>query len=224
MGENDLRRLPAFREVTSPAARILVERGMERAYASGSVIWTEGAPAERLVVLLAGSVRAVRYRKGREIVLHRAHAGATLGDVPFYDGGAYPASLVAETPVRVLVLDRETLAAAIRLDPGFALMLLQALAHRFRDMAGRLEAQASDPVLCRLARYLQHRSTLSSGAAFTLGMTQGQLAHDLGSVREVVARRLGELVNQGVLERVGRAYYKVASPERLRALAEGAAA
>lgn len=221
MSENDLRRLPLFGELAAPAARLLAGKGIERAYASGSVIWTEGAPAERLVVLLAGSVRAVRYRRGREIVLHRAQAGATLGDVPFYDGGAYPASLVAETPVRVLVLDRETLAGAIALDPAFALALLKALAHRFRDMAGRLEAQASDPVLCRLARHLQRRSALASGAPFTLGMTQGQLAHDLGSVREVVARRLGELVEQGVLERVGRAYYRVSSPERLRALAEG---
>ena len=43
-------------------------------------------------VLLQGRVRAVRVRDGRETVLHRSGPGATLGEVPLFDGGDYPAT------------------------------------------------------------------------------------------------------------------------------------
>lgn len=213
----DLRRLPTFREVGDQAARLLAARSVERAFPAGSVVWRQGARAEALHVLRAGTARAVCSRRGREAVVHRAHAGDTLGEIPLFDGGPYPASLVAETPVRVLAFDRATVLAAMEVDPGLARTFLRALARRVRELAARLERRMAEPVGARLARHLLERADASSRADFDLGMTQTALAHDLGTVREVVARRLGQLVGAGVLERAGRARYRLADRSRLEA-------
>ncbi len=215
---DELRRIRTFQTVGDAAARILVERAVERPFPAGSVIWRQGARAEALHVLCAGSARAVCSRGGREAVVHRARAGDTLGEIPLFDGGPYPASLVAESPVRMLTIDRESLMAAMRLDMGLAMTFLRALGHRVRELALRLEARMADPVGTRLARHLLARADASVRLDFHLGMTQAALAHDLGTVREVVARRLGDLVRSGVLARTGRSRFRVADRRRLEGL------
>jgi CRP/FNR family transcriptional regulator len=151
--------------------------------------------------------------------VHRARAGDTLGEIPLFDGGPYPASLLAETPVRMLVIDRDTVLAAMALDVELAMVFLRTLGNRVRDLAARLEARMADQVRTRLARHLVARADASDRGDFGLGMTQSALAEDLGTVREVVARRLGDLVAEGVLARTGRARFRVANRARLEAIA-----
>lgn len=215
---DELRRIHTFRDVRDAAAHVLIERAAERAFSAGSVIWRQGGRADALHVLRAGTARAVCARGGRETVVHRARPGDTLGEVPLFDGGPYPASLVAESPVRVLSFDRTSVLAAMELDAGLAMTFLRSLGHRVRELAQRLEARMADPVGTRLARHLLVRADTSARADFGLGMTQTSLAHDLGTVREVVARRLGELVAQGVLARTGRSRFRVVDRDRLEAL------
>ncbi len=219
MTTDELRRIPSFQGLSEEAARALLVGASERAYPSGSVIWRQGTRASSLHVLLAGTARAIRARAGRETVVHRARGGDTLGEIPLFDGGLYPASLVAESPVRMLVLSRSSVMAAMKVDPALAATFLRSLGERVRVLAGRLEDRVADSVRTRLARHLLARAEASSREDFDLGMTQAQLAQDLGTVREVVARRLGELVGTGVLVRRGRARYCIADGPRLEALA-----
>ncbi len=53
-------------------------------------------------------------------------------------------------------------------------------------------------------------------------MTQSALAEDLGTVREVVARRLGDLVDEGVLARNRPGPFRVADRARPEAIAGAA--
>lgn len=218
MTPDELRRIQIFEALPESAVRLLAERALERSYPAGSTIWRQGSRAGSLHVLLAGTARAVRSRGGRQAVVHRARPGDSLGEIPLFDGGPYPATLIAESPVRMLVLDRDTLLAAMALDVGVALTFLRGLGRRVRDLADRLEARMADPVSARLARHLLARADGSRRGDFDLGMTQTQLAHDLGTVREVVARSLGELVGAGVLTRTGRSRFRVQDRERLEAL------
>lgn len=217
----ELRRLPRFAEVSEAAIGLLAPGFVERSYPAGSVIWRQGTPATALYVLLAGTACAMRSRAGRETVVHRAHAGDTVGEIPFFDGGPMPASLVAESPVRMLILDGKCVRAALHADGTFAVTFLETLGQRVRELAERLEARMAEPVRVRLARHLIHRSRASTRPDFDLGMTQTQLAHDLGTVREVLARQLGHLVKRGMLERTGRGRFRIVERGRLEGDAEG---
>lgn len=216
-----LRRVPAFAAVSDSGVEALARGARERSYTSGTTIWRQGARAAELYVLMSGTVRAVCAGGGRETVVHRARAGDTLGEIPLFDGGRYPASLVAETPVRMLLVPQTSVMRAMAVDAGLAGTFLKALGRRVRELAARLESRAADPVRARLARWIVLCAESSSRDDFGLGMTQAALAQDLGTVREVVARHLGAWVRSGLLERRGRARYAVADRARLDAMAAG---
>jgi CRP-like cAMP-binding protein len=92
--------------------------------------------------------------------------------------------------------------------PDLAWALLGRLASRVRQLVERLSSRTEDPLQARLASYVLSRPRSSSGL-IALGETQQAVAEELGTVREIVVRRLGLLVEAGLLERRGRGQYAV---------------
>jgi CRP-like cAMP-binding protein len=99
--------------------------------AKGKAIFAEGEAATGLWVVLAGRVRLVRMsRRGREQALHVESAGATLAEVPLFDGGGYVATALAETDARLLFVPRSALLDLCRQRPEIALGVIAVLARR----------------------------------------------------------------------------------------------
>jgi CRP/FNR family transcriptional regulator len=210
-----LNALPVFQGVSHETLGAVADRALVKDVAAGSLVWRAGTKATGLYILLRGRARVVRHRQGREVVVHRAGPGATLGEIPLVDGGAYPATLIAESDSTFLVIDRPLLDHLMARDTALAWNLLEALGRRVRELADRLEAVTAETVEARLARHLLARHQDAGGQAFSLGMTQAALARELGTVREVVARCLTRLVRAGALERTGRGRYRVADEHEL---------
>lgn len=206
---DDLRLLPRFGALGPDALGALAERAEQRSYEPGGVIWLEGAQPRGVFVVLEGEVKIVRSTEGRQHVIHRAAAGATLGEVPLFAGGAYPASAIAVQRSRCLVLPRERLLRAIDDHPEIARLFLQHLARRVRHLVDRLDERSSTGVRARVARQLLEKDGASPGEWFALGRTQWELAEELATVREVVARSLSELRACGAIESDGRGRYRV---------------
>ncbi len=196
-----------LRELNDSAREALAARGVTRRFAKGARLWTAGTEPRGLFLLLEGRVRIVRSSGGRQHVLHSEGPGATLGEVPLFSGGTYPADAIAEEPSLCLVIDRATLAIAISADPRLAWRLLEGLARRVRHLVERLSAQTADPVRARLDVYLRSRP-LGPDGSFTLGGTQQQVAEEVGTVREVVVRLLRQWTDEGTLQRCGRGSYR----------------
>jgi CRP/FNR family transcriptional regulator len=204
-----IERVPLLRSLTSSARRELSARGVLRDFAADEVLWHAGAEPRGVCLILEGEVRVVRDLEGRRHVLHVERAGGTLGEVPFFAGGRYPASAVATCPTRCLVLGQDALHAAIREDPNLAFLLMEGLAGRVRGLIARLDGMVGRTVGERLAAVLQARSDAAGGGPFTLGGTQAQLAEELGTTREVLARELRRLRESGRLEALGRGAFRL---------------
>jgi CRP-like cAMP-binding protein len=196
----------------------LAARAVTRRFAAGQRLWTAGTAPRGLFVVLSGRVRIVRSAGGRQHVVHTEGAGATLGEVPLFAGGMYPATAVASEPVECLVLDHAALATAIRAHPELAWALLARLAGRIRLLVERLSAQTGDSVRARLSAYLLGRPA-DRGGLRSLGGTQQQVAEEIGTGREVVVRLLRALAREAVIDYRGRGRYVVRDEEALRRLA-----
>jgi CRP/FNR family transcriptional regulator, dissimilatory nitrate respiration regulator len=197
---------------------------VERSFAPGAVLWRAGSEPRGLFLVLEGEVRVVRPAgPGRQLVIHREAAGGTLGEVPLFGGGRYPATAVASRRTVCLVLSRQAIAAAVREDPELAFRLLAGLGARIRTLIGRLDALAAQSVAGRLAAYLlaRHGQAGEEAGGFALGCTQQELAEELGTVREVVVRALRTLREEGIIAAERRNRFRVLDSERLRALAGG---
>lgn len=190
--------LPLFARL-APAARRILAAAPRRRFRRGQTLWVAGAEAEGLVIVLSGRVRVVRAPGGRQYSVHTEGPGGTLGDVPFFAGGPYPATAIATEPTTCLVLDRATLARAVAADPELAFRCLARLAGRVRRLVQRLDQQTARTVEQRLAGHLLERHTASQGAPFTLAATQAEAAEELGTVREVLVRTLRRFREAGLV-------------------------
>jgi CRP/FNR family transcriptional regulator len=213
-----LGRLPYLAAVPSPELRRLAARCAWRAVRRGGTIFREGEPALGLFVITEGRVKLARLSPGgREQVLHVEGAGASLGEVPVFDGGGYVATAVALTEVRVLFVAREALFALCRRRPDVAMGIIAVLARRLRRFAALIADLALRDVTERLAAFLLAEAP-RDGGAFELG-TQDEIASRLGTVRELVSRSLARLAAAGLIARSGRRV-RLLDPKGLRALAD----
>jgi CRP-like cAMP-binding protein len=204
----------------SPAARRILGAAPCRRFRAGETLWTAGSDARGLLVVLTGRVRVVRAPRGRQYAVHTEGSGATLGEVPFFSGGSYPATAIATEPTTCLVLDRATVTRAIAADPEFALQWLGKLADRVRGLIERLDRQTASTVEQRLATLLLARHAAERGAAFALAATQAEAAEDLGTVREVLVRALRRFRQSGLVVVTARGRYRVADVARMKRIVD----
>ena len=208
-------RVPVLRSTSPQALQILLSRGRVVVFNPEETLWHAGAEARGLHLVLEGEVRVVHTVRGRTHVVHVERAGGTLGEVPLFGGGGYPATAVAARRTTCLVLDRDALVAAIGVDPQFAFELLNRLALRLREVIARLDRATAEPVVARLADYLLQRAAASATPTFTLGCTQAELAEELGTAREVIVRLLRRLRVEGAIEPSGRGRWRVVDGGKL---------
>jgi len=212
--------VPLLRLLPPEVKAALAARAVVRRFPRGRRLWNAGDEPRGLFVVLEGRVRVVRTYRQRVHVVHEDGPGATLGEIPLFAGGTYPTTAVATEATTCLVFDRQGVAEAMRAQPVLAWVFLERLASRLRVVLDRLSAQGADPVVTRLATYLLGRPT-REGGTFTLGGSQQAVAEELGTVREVVVRLLGDLLRGDVIERCGRGIYRMRDEAQLRALASG---
>lgn len=214
-----LEAIPFFAAFPRPAVKVMADRAIERKYDTAQTIFRAGESATGLMVVLEGKVRVVRRAGGRAQVVHVERAGGTLGEVPLFAGGGYPATAIAAEPTVCAVIDRQALAAALRSSPDAPFVLLERLARRIRELVERLDRAALRSVSARLAEFLVARADARGRATIALGMTQEQLAEELGTVREVIVRELHALRAAGLVRSLGPGRFEIVDAPALRARA-----
>jgi CRP-like cAMP-binding protein len=205
-----LSRIPYFRVIPARDRAEVRARFRERRFRRGAVIFAEGERCDGLWVVAEGRIKISRLSaRGREQVLHTEGPGATLGEVPLFDGAGYVASASALTPARLLWLSRRDLEALCRRHPDVALAIIATLAQRIRAFASLAGDLALRPVAERLALLLlaeARRAGRSSprGVEITLPGTREEIAARIGTVRELVSRSLGAFARRGFIVVRGR--------------------
>jgi CRP-like cAMP-binding protein len=217
--------------LTPVGTEALLAQSVEKRFSTGDVLWSAGDRSEGITLVLEGRIRIVRGSGGRQLVIHSGEPGATLGEVPFFTGGCYPATAIAAEPTRCLFLTHAAVTRAMAADPGLAFFFLKRLSSRVQSLVERVDQITVNSVQTRLARFIlerhqgaraaaRSRTAARSGVTLSLGMTQTALAEEIGSVREVVVRALRGLRQLGAIESVGDGKYRVSNLPLLERLAE----
>jgi CRP-like cAMP-binding protein len=193
-----------FGALPAEAQQELARAARERHLSHGQILFSAGEKATGLFVVVSGTLRAYRQtREGREQTIHVEGPGATLADVPVFDGGPYPSTVQAETEAVVLFVPQQTIRRVLTNNPGAALAALKLMAARLRKVSALAENLGLKDVAQRLAAMLIEEASTSAGelkdgAAFSLAAHQS-IAARLGSVREVITRQLHKLIDDGVI-------------------------
>jgi CRP/FNR family cyclic AMP-dependent transcriptional regulator len=157
---------------------------------------------------------------GRQVTVRYAREGDMLGVVGAH-GGPAPLHVQALTDSQRLRFDLDTLRELAQSDADVAWAVVGELTDTVHALWHEVAATAFATVPQRVARHLLEiaaREQEAEGGTLVAHVSQQELADLVGSVREVVARALRELRDEGVV-RVSRSGISVVDPAALAARA-----
>lgn len=126
-----LRRVPLFAHCSKRELQEIAGLADELALGAGRELTREGERGSEFFVILDGD--AVVRRKGRKI--DAVAGGDFVGEMSLVSGRPRNATVVAETPLRTLVVTRRDFERLLKTSPGIQLKVLKALADRVADDA-----------------------------------------------------------------------------------------
>ena len=161
---------------------------------------TEQVPTAHLVLILDGLVRVYRTsRSGREVTIRYARRGDILG-LPSVVAQVSPAAAQAVVPTRVVAMSAQVLRSRAQRDSQLAWAMAEEMAGSLFNIQERLAHNVFAPVRSRVARYLLDVAT-PTGSGHVAAASYEDIAGAIGTVREVVARTLATLRDEGLIRR-----------------------
>ena len=214
--------VPYFAGLT-PEQRGRIASGARRMRViAGQTLFVEGEPCAGLYVVQRGLVKLFKTSPdGREQVLRHMEAGDSFNDVPVFDGGVNPVSAAAVDDGELVVLSRQAMLDVMRDYPAVAEAVVRVFASRLRHLVALVEDLSFRQVTARVARIVLQSGAPHEGMGAGVGgrarVTQREIAEMAGTSREVVARALKVLEEEGAID-VRRSGIQVVDEARLTVL------
>lgn len=185
---------------------LLAARTVRKLFSAEELLFSEGEPCNGVHIIARGKVRIFKTSaSGREQVLAVNLPGESIAELPVFDGGPYPASAVALEETEIAFISRRDFHTYCMEHPEVSLKVLSVVGARLRRLVGIIEELSFTTVRQRLVSMLVRLADTEGheterGIEFTLPATHQELAHQLGTVRELVSRNLMRLQAEGLLD------------------------
>lgn len=172
---------------------------------AGETVVDKESPHRDVFFVLDGRVRVVDFSiGGREVALTDLGPGACFGELAAIDGRPRSANVVALAPTTLAVLRHESLWQAIETHPALARTLIVHLADMVRMSTARIVDLSTLGAHNRVQGEILRLAREAAGqgcATIRPAPVHADIASRVSTTRETVARVLGDLERQGVLER-----------------------
>ena len=195
-----------FSNLSPEELRLLGAHAVRKSYTQGELLFSEGDPCKGLHIIVSDKLRIFKSSaSGREQVLAVEGPGGSVAELPVFDGAPYPASVSPVEDSQILFISRNDFRSFCLAHPEVSLKMLAVAGARLRRLVGIIEElsfatlrQRLASVLVRLAQTEGKR--MGDGIEIQLPGTHQELAHQLGTVRELVSRNLMRLQAEGLVQ------------------------
>jgi CRP/FNR family cyclic AMP-dependent transcriptional regulator len=134
-----LKEVPMFQECSQRQLRSVARIARVFDVAAGTVLTRAGEPGDEFFLIIDGTAR-VEVSADKQMPLH---PDEFFGEMSLLDGGPRSATVVAATPVRLLVISRRHFSVLLKEVPGLTQTLLVTLSRRVRQAEERAERLGS---------------------------------------------------------------------------------
>ncbi|MGB9764197.1 MAG: Crp/Fnr family transcriptional regulator [Candidatus Saccharicenans sp.] len=209
-----------------------LEKGLSRYFRvkhfhKGEVLWHEGDRRGWLVRLKKGRVKIYRIASnGSEVTLFIMKPNDIFGFLPLIDNEPYPVSAKALDDLEALVISHDLLSQIIKKDTTLTLALLRYLAGYLRisfDGLLRLSAtSAQGRVASALLGLAAESGEIKDPEPTTirLPISAKEFASLLGLTPESFSRKIKELTDLKIIEKLGDNKYRLINQAKLEELSE----
>ena len=175
-------------------SRLIFEKTVEQ----GEIILLEGEFTEALFFVASGTVKVFKTSaEGKEQILSIVRPRESFNDVLVFDDSPNLTSAQAMTHVVLYGLEKNRLKDTLQNHPQIALNIIKVLAERVHQLMSLIEDLSFKHVIGRVAKILLEHA--GDGTTPGLRLTQQEMAAMAGTVREVVARSLKSLEEEGMI-------------------------
>ncbi len=198
---DSLARLPFWGDLTEQERDIVQKSAFLRRYEKGAQVHSGGQECLGLLLVLSGEIRTYLLSdEGREITLFRLYPGdlCVLSASCVLSQISFDTQLTAQQDTRVLVIPANVVARIKDTNLAARCYLYELATQRFSDVMWAMQQLLFQQLDQRLAAFLlaEYRRTGSP----TVAMTHEQLAQQISSAREAVARILKQFAEDGLVE------------------------
>jgi CRP-like cAMP-binding protein len=164
------------------------------------VLAVQGDEVNRLMILLAGSARGEmtdfsgHIIKIEDVAAPKPLAGAFL----FGNENRFPVDVVANEPVKVLVIYRDEFVKLLRLNETIQMNYLNLVGSKAQFLTRKIKFLSFKTIKGKIAHYLIDQKVDSEGF-IRIPASQQELADLFGVARPSVARALGDLEDEGLI-------------------------
>lgn len=194
-----LRTLPLFSCLSETSLQTLSQECRIKVVEKGDMLFFQSDPCESAYVVQNGNIAIIlNSPDGREMVINEMQSGDFFGELGILTRKTRSTSAIAQTKSELYVIPSQTFLKVIEKEPHFAFHLLEMTARRLQRSGERESALAFLDAQARLARLLLELENQEHEKGYVT-ISQEELAHRTGLIRQTVAKALGKWRRAGWL-------------------------
>ncbi len=195
-----------LQELSESELRALSKDCAWRRYAANEQIIDRQSDTNDVFFIIDGRVRVVNYSlSGRVITLDDIEAGGHFGELAAIDEKPRSASVMALMPCFLAVISKSVFIELVKNHSNVALTVMRDLSSVIRKATERImdlsTLAANNRVHADLLQLASANMTESGDAVISPIPVHGDVASRVSTTRETVARVMGDLTRQGLVER-----------------------
>lgn len=165
----------------------------------GEIVFFQSDPSELAYIVRSGKISLVlNSLDGREMAINEMRAGDMFGELGILTKRPRSTSAIARANSELLLIPRQALIHIIDTEPQLTRRMLEITAQRLQQSGERESALAFMDAQARLARLLLELEKEESHKGYVT-ISQEELAHRTGLIRQTVAKALGKWRRNGWL-------------------------
>lgn len=130
---SSLRQIPLFRDLETPKIKLILLAGQRVNYRVGDQLLKEGDRADTVFIILEGKAKVLRMDGGNHVRVAEVETGAVVGEMGVVLDRPYSGTIIAETPVTALRIDKRTFLDLLAQVPQLSMALIRELAARLLE-------------------------------------------------------------------------------------------
>ena len=196
-----LPKIPFWANLSSEEKAIVSQRAITKRFNKDQLVSSNSSACLGIILILSGGIRvSLISDEGREVTLYRAHANEFCVSTAFcvIQQLTFEAIVTAEEDTTVLVIPSSVCARLMDSNIHVRAFVFESSTKRYSQTIWAIQQMLFKRFDQRLAAYIID-AYLSTGKP-EIKKTQEEIARDVNSAREVVARMLQEFAAKGLVE------------------------
>lgn len=198
-----------FQKLLSENKAILEKYGKTININKNDVLHSPDEELKQISIIIKGKLKVVKYTsEGNEQVLKYLNKNESFGEGLIFSGENYPSYIMVEEDSTVLEISREGVLKLFRENEQFLVLYLNEISKKLLNLSNVVDILIIKSIKKRIIKYfsLLRKHQKSDWIYFK---SKQKIANDIGSVREVVSRKMKELEEEGIIKIIDKNHVKI---------------